>query len=144
MNWDEPHAVIEAANRVLPPRLQHEFGLWCAEKITHLLEDQNSRRALGVKRRWLDGKASNGELAEAQAAAFNSPREDAKDIAKDIAWYATCNDDWVAANFLIATDVATIADDGYEAERKRQADWLIKNYRQQIHEGLVAEAFDLL
>ena len=48
-------------------RTLHEFAIWCAEQALSLIEkpDPRSLNALEVKRRWLDGKASDEDLAAA-------------------------------------------------------------------------------
>jgi len=47
----------------------HEFALWCAESVRYLMVDSRSTTALTVKRSWLDGQATDDELAAAGAAA---------------------------------------------------------------------------
>ena len=47
----------------------HEFGLWCAEQVRHLMVDPRSIVALEVKRKWIDGDATDDELAAARLAA---------------------------------------------------------------------------
>ena len=52
-------------------RTLHEFAIWCAEQALSKIDnpDPRSLRALEVKRAWLDGKATNEELAAAEDAA---------------------------------------------------------------------------
>ncbi len=53
-------------------RALHEFMLWCAEQVRQLMVDERSRHALDVKRRWLDGEATEEELAAAMDAAWDA------------------------------------------------------------------------
>jgi hypothetical protein len=61
-------------------RTLHEFAIWCAEETPladgrmsgALLTDHRSLNALRVKRLWLDGKATDEELAAAWAAACDA------------------------------------------------------------------------
>jgi hypothetical protein len=54
----------------IPGRTLHEFAIWCAEEALKLVDtpDPRSVAALEVKRKWLDGQATNEELAAAEAA----------------------------------------------------------------------------
>lgn len=55
-------------------RTLHEFAIWCAEQALASIEhpDPRSLNALAVKRRWLDGDATDGELNAARAAAYGT------------------------------------------------------------------------
>ena len=72
-------------------RTLHEFALWCAEKaLTREREagrepDPRCWEALAVKRRWLNGEASDSELAAARDAAWDAARAAARDAAWDAA-----------------------------------------------------------
>ncbi|MDD5512099.1 MAG: hypothetical protein PHI12_15040 [Dehalococcoidales bacterium] len=70
----------------VPDRTLHEFAIWCAEQALALIEtpDPRSLRALEIKRAWLDGMATDDELAAAEAAAEAA----ARDAARDAAWAA--------------------------------------------------------
>lgn len=70
-------------------RVLHEFACWCA---THALDreyaagrkvDPRSRSAVAVKLAWLDGKATDNELAAAWDAAWDAARAAAWDAAGD-------------------------------------------------------------
>ena len=88
---------------IIPARTLHEFAIWCAEtaltraKVT----DERSWNALKVKRLWLDGKATDEELAAARDAAMYTAwdvdgvaaRYAAMDAARYAAWAAA----WDAA-----------------------------------------------
>lgn len=54
-------------------RTLHEFAIWCAEQALALIPDDQrdprSAEALRVKRAWLDGNATDEDLAAARAAA---------------------------------------------------------------------------
>ena len=67
-------------------RTLHEFAIWCAEQALGLIKnpDPRSLEALEVKRLWLDGEATDDELAAARAAAWNA----AWDAARAAAWAA--------------------------------------------------------
>jgi len=51
-------------------RTLYEYALWCAESVRHLMTDARSANALDVRRRWLDGQATDGEMIAAQSAAW--------------------------------------------------------------------------
>jgi len=70
-------------------RILHEFAIWCAEQALALIRqpDPRSINALGVKRAWLDGTATNAELAAAGAAA-GAAAWGAWDAAGAAAWAA--------------------------------------------------------
>ena len=75
------HVIVVDVERTL-----HEFAIWCAAQALLLVDepDPRSLKALEVKRLWLDGKATDEELAAARAAA----RDTARDAAWDAAWDA--------------------------------------------------------
>jgi hypothetical protein len=78
----------------IPERTLHEFAIWCAEDALKRVgnPDPRSLNALEVKRRWLDGKATDEELAAAWDAAWDAAgdaaRAAARDAAMDAAWDA--------------------------------------------------------
>jgi len=55
-------------------REKHEFGLAAAQQVEHLMTDQRSKDALKVKRRWLDGAATDEEFETAREAAWAAAR----------------------------------------------------------------------
>ena len=59
---------------VLTDRELHEFSLYCAESVKHLMTDERSLNALVVKRKWLDGEATDEELSTARSAADDAAR----------------------------------------------------------------------
>ena len=63
----------------------HEFALWCAESVRYLMVDSRSTTALTVKRSWLDGQATDDELAAAGDAAGAAARDAAWAAAGDAA-----------------------------------------------------------
>lgn len=94
-------------------RTLHLFAVWCAEralirerKAGHE-PDPHSWDALKVKRAWLDGKATDDELAAAWDAAWSAARATARAAARDAAWAAVwaaarsavCDAAWTAARF---------------------------------------------
>jgi len=76
-------------------RVLHEFACWCATNALDAAEargekvDPRSRKAVAVKLAWLNGKATDAELAAAWAAAW--------DATKDAAWDAACDAKGAAA-----------------------------------------------
>ncbi len=58
------------------------FALWSAEQVRHLMTDKRSTDALDVRRRWLDGQASDKEMAAAGAAAWAAAGAAAWDAAR--------------------------------------------------------------
>jgi hypothetical protein len=71
-NKAKPEWVIWLATRegVLTDRELHEFGLWSANQVRHLMTDPRSTAALDAKRKWLDGEISDDELRAAWAAVW--------------------------------------------------------------------------
>lgn len=63
--WDKLWSVLREA--FLPRMLLHEFSCRCAEWMLSFVEnpDKRSVEAILVKRRWLDGEATYGELYNA-------------------------------------------------------------------------------
>lgn len=81
----------------------HEFALWSAEQVRHLMVDKRSLEALRVKRLWLDGLATNEELRKVRNMAW-AAASDAKpapswhgkwapcrSVAWNAAWAATAS-----------------------------------------------------
>jgi len=91
----------------------HRFAVWCAEASLAQMEarvtvDPRLREALAVKLRWVEGLASDDELAFAWASA----REVDRDAAKLPAWTEASDAPWEAARsaaWLSAWDMAWIA-----------------------------------
>ncbi|GIL24651.1 MAG: hypothetical protein BroJett042_31640 [Bacteroidota bacterium] len=75
----------------------HEFALWCAESVRHLMVDSRSTTALTVKRSWLDGQATDGELAAARDAGWAAAEAAAGAAAGAAAWAAAGTAAWAAA-----------------------------------------------
>lgn len=84
---------------IIPARILHEFAIWCAETaLTKANEtDERSWNALQVKRLWLDGKATDEEMAAARVAAMDAASAATWDDAKDAARYAASADARYAA-----------------------------------------------
>ncbi|HEX3961606.1 MAG TPA: hypothetical protein VHZ03_34105 [Trebonia sp.] len=90
----------------------HRFAVWCAEASlarmeTRVTVDPRLREALAVKLRWVEGLASEDDLAVAWAAA----REVDRDAAKAPAWMEAIDAPWEAARsaaWLSAWDIAWI------------------------------------
>jgi hypothetical protein len=75
-------------------RTLHEFACWCAVRALDAAEargcsvDKRSRAAIAVKLAWLDGKATDADLAAARDAAWAATDADlaaARDAARDAA-----------------------------------------------------------
>ena len=108
-----------------------EFALLCAEHalITAKVTDERCWNAIKVKRAWMCGEASDGELVAARAAA----RAAAGDAAWAVAWYAA------DAAWASAWDAADAADaarkikgrEGYSHERA----WQIETLKRMIVEN---------
>jgi hypothetical protein len=92
------------------PQYDHvwrEFTLWCAEQVRHLMDDQRSLDALDTVRRYLDGEATEDELAAAKDAADAAAdaadddgiaaADDAIDAADWAAWDPASPDAWADA-----------------------------------------------
>lgn len=90
----------------------HRFAVWCAEAAldrieTRVTADPRLREALAVKLRWVEGLASEDELAAAWAAA----RDVDRDAAKAPAWTEAIDAPWEAARsaaWLSAWDITWI------------------------------------
>jgi hypothetical protein len=100
-------------------RVLHEFACWCASRTLDAEEaagrtvDPRSHKAIAVKLAWLDGKATDDELAAAGAAAW---------AARDAAWTAawTARDAAGAAAWAArdAAGAAAWAEQNAELERR--------------------------
>jgi hypothetical protein len=75
----------------IPARTLHEFAIWCAETaLTRAnVTDERSWNALKVKRLWLNGKATDKELAAASDSAYEAAKAFAGAPALVAAWDAT-------------------------------------------------------
>jgi hypothetical protein len=79
----------------------YEFAIWCAEQALMLVPspDPRSVAALQVKRRWLDGAATDADLAAALDAAWFAAlgaSRAALDAVLDAAWAASRDAAWAA------------------------------------------------
>jgi hypothetical protein len=83
----------EALHRMACWSVRHT-PLLDGRKVWDLLADERSRRAVEVKELWLDGKATDSELAAASAAAWDA----AWDAAWAAAWAAAWGAAWGAAS----------------------------------------------
>ncbi len=126
-NKAKPDWLVWLATRknVLTDRELHEFMLASAESVKHLMKDQRSLDALSVKRRWLDGEATDEELKEAKrkAAAAAAAAAGHYYVARAAAAAAKSTN-----NCYYAIAAARNADeDGREEGYKKQAAWLRNN-----------------
>lgn len=103
------HVIIADIERTL-----HEFALWCAEEALGVVDnpDPRSVNAVEVKRLWLDGKATDSELAVAQAAAWGAARDawgEAWVTARVVAHAATSLAVWAARNAACPVQFTRVA-----------------------------------
>jgi len=106
----------------------HEFGLWAArramlrERKAGREPDKRSWDALAIKRRWLDGKTTDSELAAAKdaasAAAWDASRAPSRDAA-----CAAASDAAFAAASDAASTAARAAKRAAAGDAKRAAAW---------------------
>jgi len=115
-------------------RVLHEFANWCAEgaldteRLAGREPDRRSVEVLAVKRRWLDGQATDEELSYVRGAAWDAvqelrvaTREAVWVAAQDAAWAATREAVWVAAravarqshNVELHNRLMSLAPEGY-------------------------------
>ena len=121
----------------------YEFALLCAKHalITAKVTDERCWNAIKVKRAWMCGEASDGELVAARAAARAAAREAARAAARDAARDAARAAAWDAADaaWASAWDAADAADaarkikgrEGYSHERA----WQIETLKRMIVEN---------
>ena len=99
--WDtaRPDWLIWVATRkgCLTDRESWEFALWSAEQVRHLMTDERSTNALDVRRRWLDGNATDEEMSAALAAAGDATAWAAAGAAAGDAALAAAGDAALAA-----------------------------------------------
>ena len=147
--WDKakPEWVVWLATQpgVLTERELHEFGLWCAEQVRHLMTDPRSIAALDAKRAWLDGEISDEQLKEVKRAAQTALLELAIDAPTSAFWAA---DAALSAAVIgldailvrLATEYITecVVEAMYERDSiyAAQAAWLRKNIKPKFPEAL--------
>ena len=77
---------------LIPDRLLHEFGCWCADEALKLIDnpDPRSVKAVMAKRQWLRGEITDAALERARAAAWVAVwvARAAAWAAQDAAWAA--------------------------------------------------------
>ena len=127
--WDKapPEWLVWVATRpgVLDEQALRKFACWCARQVWHLLEDERSKNAVEIAERFVNGEATAGELAAANAAAWAASRG-----TRDASWRESSSaraaaysaDDntrtaWLAASAASSAGVAMTA----------QAQWLREN-----------------
>ena len=121
----------------IPAPILHEFACVCAEYALTLIEnpDPRSIKAVEVKRAWMRGEATDGELDTARAAAREAARvavckaKAARDAAsgavwaaraaRDVAWTASdaVGEDAGSAAWTAANDAASATSDAWSAAR---------------------------
>lgn len=130
-NKAKPGWLIWLATRdgVLTDRELHEFSLWSANQVRHLMTDPRSTAALDAKRGWLDGEVSDKELASAEEAAWAAAKSAAW-AAESAAWAASKSAAWAAVKSAAWAAVKASWAAGTEslvAARESQAAWLREN-----------------
>ena len=102
-------------------KILNEFACRCAEDALKKanVTDERCWNAIKVKRDWLKGKATDNELAAAQASARDAARDAARAAARDAAWAAERAAAWDAAQ-ASAWDAAR--DAAWAAERAAERD----------------------
>jgi hypothetical protein len=109
-------------------RVLHLFACECAERALKVAgaTDERSWNAVAVKRLWLDGKATNEEMAAAWDAAWDAAQDAtwdaARDAAWDAAWDAARDAAWAAAR-AAARDAAWAAARAAAWDAARAATW---------------------
>jgi hypothetical protein len=111
-------------------RILHAFACWVAEDTLDALAargcdvDPRARRAIAVKRLWLDRKASDGDLAAATAAGWAAARDAATDAAWAAAWAAATaaarDAAWAAARGAAWAAVRAAAIERYNTELEKR------------------------
>lgn len=130
---------------VLTERELHEFGLWCAEQVRHLMTDPRSIAALDAKRAWLDGEISDEQLKEVERAAQTAWKLLAIDAPISAIWAADAafsaavgGGDEVFARRNTAYTTGSVVDamDERDSVYAAQAAWLRKNIKPKFPEAL--------
>jgi hypothetical protein len=107
------------ALRCLPEhsRLWRKYAVWCAYQVRHLMDDQRSIDALDVAYRHADGLATDDDLSDAGAAAWDAAWSAARDAERDAAswdalWDAKEGPAFAAARDAQKARLATLLDSG--------------------------------
>ena len=122
---------------LIPDRLLHEFGCWCADEALKLIDnpDPRSVKAVMAKRQWLRGEITGEELERAQAAAWEAAQAAAQGAvwavrtatwAAQAAARAAQAAAWAAQAALSAETDARAARDARDAAISAQVDELIR------------------
>lgn len=103
-------------------RIRH-FAVWCARQVQHLITDARSLAALDVTERYAAGLATDGELRDAEAAAWAAATDAALAAAGVAAWDAARAAAWSAARAAALDAGWDTAQNPVEgAMRERQAE----------------------
>jgi hypothetical protein len=76
---------LACAKGVLTEKEQHRFACWSVRQAWHLLADERSKKAVETKERWIEGEATDKELAAARSAAMDGAMDGAWSAARDAA-----------------------------------------------------------
>ena len=132
--------ILEKLNRQPDARMLRLFAVWCARntplsdgrKVGDLLTDPRSLAALEVAERYVNGNATDRELAAAEAAAWDAAVAAAWDAAGAAAWAAAGNAERYAAGAAAGNAERAAAGD---AARAAQADQLRKMIPNPFEQG---------
>ena len=107
-------------SKYISERQLHEVGMWCWEEIArpiwekHHPDDRRPHDAIATKRLWLDGKATDAELASAQTVAIRSTRDAALNISnidvRIFEYIAALNDSLNSVQISIWTSACAAAE----------------------------------
>lgn len=129
--WDtaKPEWLIWVATRpgVLTDKELRLFAVWSARQVQHLMKDQRSIDALDVAERYVNGLATNDELAAAGAAAEAAARAAAAGAADAAAWAADAAAWAAGAAVWAAGAVRAVRAAARAAARANQAKYLRAN-----------------
>ena len=102
-------------------RVLHELAIWCAEDALEKERragrepDRRSVEVLAVKRRWLDGQATNEELSSARDAAWCAVQE-ARVATREAVWVAAQDAAWSATRETALVAARAVARQSHDAE----------------------------
>jgi len=128
----KPTWVIWIATRpgVLTEREIKIFAVWCAKQVRPLITKPDIVKALDTVERYVEGKATEEELAWARHAACAVPETDFKSAYRTVASAIVCVSvfDWEVPETLkgVLYDLSAVVEDR-DASKTAQAEWLRNN-----------------
>jgi len=132
-----------AASRVLPEEICFKEAVIAARLIKSMITDTRSQAAWNIaERRCAGEKITENEQEQIKEGAENAyfGRNGPAKVER-VVWILSLNTFY---GFMLKEIYQTVDEILGGSTYQDLARYLIKNYKQQIHEGLVAEAFDLL